>query len=408
MKNRLDARWCVPAMAVAVLAGGCDADGGAGPSISAAADGAGDGGPASGDGAGADSGPGGADTGGSSCSGAEGGSSGRGCGTDAQAADFSSPDALALADGAGEPPDAADAAADVPTTGDPSVLVGAFQLELVPPVAATAPFEGVDGFTSLFGKVFDGPTPDTVVWDETAAAAGCRLLVPRIPFCDGGCEGGAACVQDDTCQAYPKARAVGTVHVTGVKTSTGATAFDMDPIGTVYQPTGGTLPFPAFEPGDPIEVSADGGDLCGPFSLAAAGVAPLSLSGMTVVLEEGSPLALTWSAPGLTPGATVHVKVDLSHHGGSKGLLLCELADTGTFTVPQELSDGLVALGYSGFPTIVVARRTVGSAVIPAGRVDLVVSSGEELPVSLPGLTSCTDDSECPEGETCRVDLKCE
>lgn len=291
--------------------------------------------------------------------------------------------------------------------GRPDVLVGAFQIALVRPVPATATGDAAPGYTSFFGKVFDGPTPDTTVWDLVAADGGCRLLTPRAPWCESGC-GADACVEDGVCQPWPKAHAVGTLQVSGVTGADGGTTFNIEPIGTSYQPTGGTLPYPAFAPAAPIVVAAAGSALCGPFEAQALGVAPLELTSGAVAIEPGTPMALTWAAPGLTPGAVVHVKVDLSHHGGSRGLLLCDVEDTGALTVPVALSDGLVGLGYSGFPTIVITRRSTGSAVIPPGRVDVVVSSAVELPVSLPGLTSCTDDADCPPGETCQFDLKCQ
>lgn len=316
------------------------------------------------------------------------------------------PDLGATHDGA--PGDASVAPEDTQrAVGDPAVLVGAFQIALVQPVPATATSDAVPGFTSFLGKVFDGPTPDTTVWDLVSADGGCRLLTPRAPWCEGGC-GPDACVEDGVCHPWPKARTVGTVQVSGVKGPDGKATLAIDPIGTSYQPTGGTLPYPAFGAGDPIIVAAAGSDLCGPFEAQASGVAPLELTSGPVGIVPGTPLALTWAAPGLTVGAMIHVKVDLSHHGGSKGLLLCEVEDTGALTVPLALSDGLVALGYSGFPTIVVTRRSTGSAVIPPGRVDVVVSSAVELPVSLPGLTSCTDDADCPPGEACQFDLKCQ
>ena len=75
--------------------------------------------------------------------------------------------------------------------------------------------------------------------------------------------------------------------------------------------------------------------------------------------------------------------------------------------IPAALLDSLVALGVAGFPTIVLTRSTVGSAVIAAGRVDLLVFSELEQEVEIPGLVSCTDDADCPEGETCGSDLRC-
>ncbi len=67
----------------------------------------------------------------------------------------------------------------------------------------------------------------------------------------------------------------------------------------------------------------------------------------------------------------------------------------------------LANLGVAGFPTIVVTRVSVGSAVIRAGRIDLTVYSDVERSVEVPGLVSCTDDSQCSGGSSCQSDLTC-
>lgn len=67
----------------------------------------------------------------------------------------------------------------------------------------------------------------------------------------------------------------------------------------------------------------------------------------------------------------------------------------------------LVNLGVAGFPAIAVTRKAVGSTTISPGRVELVVSSEVERAVEIPGLTSCTDDMQCPNGQTCQSDLTC-
>jgi len=50
----------------------------------------------------------------------------------------------------------------------------------------------------------------------------------------------------------------------------------------------------------------------------------------------------------------------------------------------------------------------VGSAVIARGRVDLVLSSQVERGVEVPGVVSCNEDADCPGGQRCQPDRRCQ
>ena len=67
----------------------------------------------------------------------------------------------------------------------------------------------------------------------------------------------------------------------------------------------------------------------------------------------------------------------------------------------------LLDLGVAGYPSVIVTRSATGTTTIAPGRVDLVVSSMVERPVTIPGLTSCTSDADCTGGQTCQSDLTC-
>lgn len=300
---------------------------------------------------------------------------------------------------------------DTGDTGDVAqspILVGSFQLELVSPVAASGDTPATPGNTTLFGKVYDGPTPSQIVWEEGLKDGDCQLMTPRVPFCETPCGGSAVCVEDDTCEPYPLAGSVGTVTVTGVETADGKTEFTIDPIANGYQPSGGvSLAYPAFAEGDAIAVAASGATFEA-FTLRAKGIAPLVLTSQTLTLAGDTPLALTWTAPATAGASKIHVKLDISHHGGTKGMIACDAADSGALTISAALVKQLLDLGVAGFPSVIVTRSAVGSATIAAGRVDLVVSSDIERFVDIAGLTSCTDDSQCPDGQTCQSDLTCQ
>lgn len=291
--------------------------------------------------------------------------------------------------------------------GDPSILAGTFQVRLVAPVPAMDGQPETPGYAAVLGKVYDGPTPSQIVWEKGTKDGDCQLLTPRVPFCSTPCGGSAVCVEDETCQPYPTAHSAGKVTAKGLKTESGATEFSMDPVASSYQtPAGVKLLYPPFAEGDAITFEASG-DHFSAFSVASKGITPLNLTNASITLEPDQPLMLTWTPPGQAGISTIHVKLDISHHGGTKGVLECEAADTGSLTLSAAILTELVNLGVAGFPTVVVTRKAVGSTTISPGRVELVIASDVERAVQIPGVTSCTDDTQCPNGQTCQSDLTC-
>lgn len=284
--------------------------------------------------------------------------------------------------------------------GDPDKLVGSFLVKLAPKS------ELAEANATVLGKVYDGPTPANLVWETADTDGDCKLLTPRVPFCSTPCGGSAVCVEDDTCLAYPAAHSVGVVTATGLKTTDGASTFTMSPIANGYQPSGGiSLAYPPFAEGDTVKFAAAGGDFAA-FELEGKGIAPLTVTSTSLSLKSGEPVALTWTAGGVD-SAKVHVKLDISHHGGTKGQIECETADSGALTVSAALATKLLNLGVAGFPTVIVTRHTIGSTVIAPGRVELEIASVVEQSIAVEGVTSCTEDEECADGQTCQDDLTC-
>jgi hypothetical protein len=303
--------------------------------------------------------------------------------------------------GGGDRPDA--------RTGDPNVLAGAFKVELVAPVPANGSTPARPGYTAVLGTVYDGAQPSPITFVPTMTDGPCTLLVPDVPFCTTPCGGTAVCVADDTCAPYATKHSVGTVQVSGIATTTGATSFEMEPIVENYQPPAGIeLAYPPFAAGAPVQMTATGSDFTAGFRLDATGIDELVLGADTFALAGGAALDLAW-----TPGAggantaAIEVKLDISHHGGTKGMITCAWQDSGALTITAQLVDALLALGAAGFPTIIVSRRVTGSTVMEAGRVALVITSEVERPVTVPGVQSCNDDTDCTPPETCQEDLTC-
>jgi hypothetical protein len=280
---------------------------------------------------------------------------------------------------------------------DPQTPVGGFVIDLVSARGSNS------AYTAVQGKVYDGPVPSPIVWSVMEEAAGCRLLVPRVPFCSPGCGGTAVCAEDGRCDPYPAAQNLGRVEVTGL----GAGTFGMDAIGGTYQPSASvSLPYPPFSEGAAVQLAAEGSVSFPSFSLSGQGIAPIEVRD-EFALAEGKTLPVVWAPPAVPGAGAIEVKLDISHHGGTRGKIECEVADSGSLEIPASQISKLLALGVAGFPTIVVTRVASGSTATSRGQIGLRVVSGMELEVEIPGLRSCTSNDDCPSGQRCQADLSC-
>jgi hypothetical protein len=301
---------------------------------------------------------------------------------------------LASCGGAGSA--GADAGAPDASVADPQAALGGFVVDLV------AARGGAAAYTAVLGKVYGGAYPAAVIWTAVEDGGGCRLLTPRVPFCDPGCGGTAVCVQDGRCQAFPTAQNLGRVSVSGV----GASSFEMEPISGNYQPgVGVDLPYPPFTEGAAVHMATAGGGLPA-FALDSVGIPPLEVHG-AFALDDGRPLPVRWTPAGQPGSARIEIKLDISHHGGTRGKVECDVADTGALDIPAAHISRLLALGVAGFPTIVITRVATGTTALAHGKVTLRVISSVELAVQVPGLRSCTDDRDCPAGQRCQSNLAC-
>ncbi|HEX2880929.1 MAG TPA: hypothetical protein VHO25_15460, partial [Polyangiaceae bacterium] len=283
---------------------------------------------------------------------------------------------------------------------DPSApVVGNFAVTLV---AATA---SRNGFTSVLGSVYDAPMPEQLAWEVAAAADDCELRVPSVPFCDPGCSSDSRCAPGDECIAYPTTQDVGTVRITGL----GTDDFEMTATSGAYQPPPAiSLPHPPTDEGAAIRLLTTGGAF-EPFEIETTGIAPLALGGPERVPLDGSePLALQWEPPEDEQAARIQIRLDISHHGGLKGEITCDVSDDGEHEVPAELIEQLIALGTAGFPSFTVTRIASGSVNIPPGRVQLKVLSSTERFFEIPGIVSCNEDDDCGTDGTCAPNRTCQ
>jgi hypothetical protein len=116
---------------------------------------------------------------------------------------------------------------------------------------------------------------------------------------------------------------------------------------------------------------------------------------------------VTWRTAASSDAVGVLLELNLDQHGGSGGFIECEAEDTGSFTIPAALVSALFERGLSGFPSLLLTRRSANSATIDLGCVQFAVTARAGLMVEVPGLRSCSSDADCADGQTCGTDLTC-
>jgi hypothetical protein len=312
--------------------------------------------------------------------------------SDADSGSGGEADGIAVADAS------TDAATGVEVEGEFAVCsdderVGGFTLELL------------EEYTTVIGQVANGVSPLLVL--ETVVEAGdCRFARPVNYFCDPTCIGGDTCTANGECVPSPSNGSVGAVSVTGASGD-----FEMAARAPVYFYTfNGDLPHPAFDASSVVELVAEGDGDVGGFQVSAHGVDALVSGLHNPSLAAGEALTLAWvpsDAEGGLEDTRILVDLNIANHGGAPGRIECETLDDGELTVSAELVDALLANGYSGFPSLVLSRVGAGSVGIEAGCVDLRLVSLRAFAVVIPGLTSCSNDDDCPTDESCQPDLSC-
>ena len=260
-----------------------------------------------------------------------------------------------------------------------------------------------ENFTATGGRVNDSVSPIGAL--ETITEMGdCRRARALVPFCDPGCSGGQLCGLDSVCRPSPVAVSMGTVTVRGLEQTV-----TMEPLAPAFNYTNpGTLPHPGFALGDGIALETTGGDFA-PLSFLGWGITPIAFTNPNVAVESGAALAISWTPMAESGPTEVHIELNVNLHGTSAGSRLeCEVADTGSFSIPQALITDLMADGLSGFPTLTLTRASSDREDVSGGCIDFKVVTNTAVEVAIDGLESCSNDDDCDvSGETCQVDLTC-
>jgi len=257
-------------------------------------------------------------------------------------------------------------------------------------------------YTGINGQVLGGVVPVNI--PELMAEEGdCKLLKSRNLFCDPGCVPGETCGEEGACIPYPEALSVGSVTVTGLKTTETMEA----KWGNHYTNTG-SLEHPAFETSASLQLSATGGDIEA-FGLQGIGVSPLVISpgSKQVSASNGAGIALAWESGPSEEEVRIQIKLNINNHGSTNAWIACDVEDTGNFEISASLLSALYDFGVSGFPSLGLTRQSADSANLSIGCVEFLVTAEAVVTIEFEGVTSCTSDNQCPPGQSCGVDLQC-
>jgi len=254
--------------------------------------------------------------------------------------------------------------------------------------------EGYTDFAATFRDGVFPPPSDKGALVAAMTSGSCQLLVPAA--CDPACPETSWCTAKDRCTPKSMVINAGTLDIAGL----GSGNMSVEPQGNVYV-ISPTLPFPGCNEGASVTVTA------AQFTLAGHCVAPLHVTTAAPVrATAGHPIDLAWTAPAKPEQSRVQIAVEISHHGGFKGEIDCDVPDTGSFSIPEPLVTALNGLGRAGYPTIALTRAaTVTAADQP--NVSLAVSSAVVLAADT-GVVSCAGNGDCTAPATCQPNRTCQ
>jgi hypothetical protein len=251
-------------------------------------------------------------------------------------------------------------------------------------------------YATFTAQFFDAHPAPVQALELEQQQAGCQLLTPV--FCDPVCGTGEYCSNQKHCVQSPKPAGAGTLEVEGLS----GRSLTLDPTPPMNNYSGPTLqPFPPCTEGTTVTVRSD------EFTVATGCITALALtSPVPIPVRAGQPARITWTAPGQAGSSRIVIELEIAHHGGYKGQIDCEVADTGSFDIPAPLVTALVELGLAGYPSVAVTRISSNAPANEPG-VRLAVLSRQEVAVDT-GVVSCggSDSPPCPSGTACNDSLK--
>lgn len=271
--------------------------------------------------------------------------------------------------------------------GPKGTLFGNALVELFPPP---------DGYATFTAQFFDAPPPAVHNVETKQESSGCKLLTPVL--CEPACAVGSYCTPTKECKPKPSPVGVGMLKVEGLSGMT----LMLEPTPPLMNYSGPTLqPFPPCNEGSSVSVQSD------KFTTSIKCIAPLMLtSALPIPVKSGQATKITWTPPGTAGISRIFIALEIAHHGGYRGQVDCDVADTGSFDIPAPLVTALRDLGLAGYPSVAVTRYSTNSpASDPEAK--LTMPSRVEVPVDT-GVISCGsgESPPCAAGTTCSQELK--
>lgn len=260
------------------------------------------------------------------------------------------------------------------------------------------------GYSEFNGGLYDAVDPRNV-WVEKAKEGDCRLITGPKLSCAPSCGSGEICAGNNKCITEPAPQDAGTVTIAGLKA-----AFSADyRAGVYYKPISGA--FPPATVGADVTLTAAGAKAPG-FSITASGIDPLEVAEGDISLDTTKPLTLSWTPPSQAGTSHIILSLDLAHHGNVAAKLVCDVADTGSATIPVTMLTALAAEGVAGFPSVAMVRRAVNSTTVDGSCVEFALSSSVDRPLLLPGVLSCSCPNDTCEpceaiGQVCKANYTC-
>jgi hypothetical protein len=122
-------------------------------------------------------------------------------------------------------------------------------------------------------------------------------------------------------------------------------------------------------------------------------------------MNPGEPILLKWKPAANPDNSKMKVVIDISYHGGTKAKIECDCRDDGELEIPAALLDSLKTYGMSGHPKMELYRQSFGTD--PGTGAEVKIEAFILLWIKIPGLVSCSTDTDCPEGQECAGDQRC-
>lgn len=262
-------------------------------------------------------------------------------------------------------------------------------------------------YASIDGRIYASPKPNfNETWEATLVEGECQLVERRRVECSEECVAPASCAEGGICAEEPPTSDMGQLRVWGLSTKNEQPFIDLEllPTGT-YVLLGDSLQYLPFTPGDQVVFEASGGASGDAFVVGVRASEPLELASTEAVpFETDTPVTLNWK-PGTVATAKMFATVDISFHGGKFGQIRCATDDDGELTISAEMVTRLIDLGVAGFPHVELARRSEAFVNRGQNHVEFNVVSNKFQLLSIPGVRSCTEDTQCEDGETCQSSM---